>query len=88
MNRQKIFVVFFVALMFITLIGTYFLAILVPLGYVYLGFFLCFITAIVWSALRHRSHGWISGLIFVGLLTSPVWIVAGIHLYQIFVAAS
>ena len=90
MTRHATFVVFIVLGMFVSLlIALICPAVLVPLGVVYLGFYLCFITSIGWSALRHRSHGWISGLIFVGLLTStPVWVFACIHLYQLYIGAA
>jgi uncharacterized membrane protein (DUF485 family) len=42
-----------------------------------------FVGAIAWSALRHRRPGWVSGLIFAILLaTLPLWVMAGIHIYQ------
>jgi hypothetical protein len=48
--------------------------------------YLCFVTCIGWSAVRHRGKGWLSGILLALLLgTLPGWVGAMFGLYQSFV---
>ena len=46
-------------------------------------FYMCFVGAIAWSAIRHRREGWKSGLVLAILLASlPLWVIGLNLLFQ------